>query len=279
MDSLFNFTDHRFYLKAFVKDQGTGAKQKLSLGTGISPSLLSQVLTGERNLSAKQAFRFAQYLKFNKSEKEYWLLLNDFGRENPGEFKSYLQARILDMQSVFGANERLRVGLSSTTWSQEFVAVFYSSWHFVVAYCALATKPTWTAQSMAERLLISESRSQQVMDFFLENQIIESTSKSGHYKLTESGFVQIAGIDARTHRAAVSHNNKNMRNKAMEVMEAQQFLKEKDAFNISFVVSLAESDYQEFKKELKKLIDKLHVKIASEKFEKIVCFNADLFKI
>lgn len=61
---------------------------------GISPSLFSQILKGDRSLSKDDAFELATYLDFNSTERQYWLLLFDYDLATTAALKSFYQERL-----------------------------------------------------------------------------------------------------------------------------------------------------------------------------------------
>ncbi|HWU43858.1 MAG TPA: TIGR02147 family protein [Bdellovibrio sp.] len=277
MEKVFNYKSYRNYLKDYIAIQGQGIKKAISLAINVSPSLLSQVLAGDRDLTPEQCFRFSNYMDFNSSEKAYWLLLLDYEKASSDELKKFIEGRLEEAQIDFNNNYRIRHGLTRAPWSDEFVAVFYSSWHFVVIYCIFAIQKGWSAEELSQRLHIPLSRTEHVLDFFLSYEVIQKMN-DGKYQLRKSDFVQL-GTDTLSHKSAVLHNNKNFRHKAIDVLEETQFIKNRDSFFSSICVAISEKDYHGFREDLKEVIDKLHKRIAAENFEQVVCLNIDYFRV
>lgn len=278
MESIFQYTDYRIYINAYLGTLRPGSKKSVSEAMRISPSLFSQILKGDRDLSADQAFRFATLLQFNSFEKTYWLTLVEANRASSPELRQFLNERLESMRLDSNVSLRKRLGLERTSWSQEFVAVFYSSWHFPVVYCLLAVAGSWTVKSVSERLLIREERILQIMEFFEKNGVIERTEAEG-YRLKKTDYVFIDGRDQDTHRAAVVHNQKNFRELAIMAIEDEQFREQKQGKFMSHIALLAEQDYQEICAEIQGLIESFNAKVAAARFEKIVCLNIDCFKV
>jgi uncharacterized protein (TIGR02147 family) len=275
---IFSYKDYRSYLQDFVKARTEFSQKDIAAAMSISPSLLSQVLTGDRELNSDQAYRFASWSSLNFAETSYFLLMLDHHRAATAELKRFFEERLVRAAEEYRNNERVRLDLKKTGWTQDFMTLFYSSWHSVAVYCLLGLKKTWSLGELSERLLLEEFRIQQIMAFFLRYDIVEKTDEST-YTLKQTNYSIVAGIEEDFYRSVAIHNCKNLRAKAMDTFEKHQFIKDFDSTFLTITALISETDFQEFRSKLKDLVADFHQKIAKEKFEQVACLNIDFFKI
>lgn len=204
------------------------------------------------------------------------MLLVEYDKASAPGLKAFLQEQLVEMRYDAEENFRKRQGLNRTTWSQEFIAVFYSSWHFPALYCALALDGPWTLMTLSHRLGIDEERVNQVMIFFQRHNIVECRADSS-FNLTRTGFVAVDGRDKDSHKAAVLHNCKNFRQKAMSVMEGRQLADDKGGIFHTNVALVSKKDLEALKKESRALLDSFNRRVSSGQFEEIVVLNVDCF--
>ncbi len=228
-------------------------------------------------MSPEQAYRFSIFMKFNSLEKTYWLLLLDYDKATSAELKKFIEECLDEAKSDYDNDYRIRHDITRTPWSDDFVAIFFSSWHFGAIYCIFATQKNWSAEEVSQRLNIPLSRTRHVLDCFVDHQIV--TRNTDHrYQLSNTKFVQFSP-GSLSHKAAVLHNHKSFRNKAMSVAEDSQLEEIKDPFFATTCLAISTEDYLQFKEDIKSLIDGLYKRASGQTFEQIVCLNIDYFKL
>lgn len=278
MKTVYEYQNHRVLLEDYIASESKVTRKQVAAAAGISSSLFSQILHGDRNLSSEQAYRIAGFMGLNDTETSYWLTLVTHNNTSAAGLKSFLSTRLNEMRQDAFESSRIRLGLKRTTWSQDFVAVFYSSWHFPAIYCVLALKGKWTANALALRLGIVEERVKSVLEFFTQHKIVERKA-DGAYVLQHLGYVYIDGKDAEPYQAAVLHNCKNFRQKAMAKLEDMQLEKNRDGEFQTITALMSESDIQGLRADIKRLLQKVNKRIAASNLEKVVCLNIDCFTI
>lgn len=276
--NVFLYNDYRKYLQDYVDTQSAGIKKHVAASVGVSASLLSQILAGDRDLSKDQAYSFASFMQFNPLETNYWLTLLDHHKAESPKLKQFYANLLKGYEHEFQYNNRTRSGLEKTNWTPEYIAVFYSSWHFPAIYCALAIPEKWTCEKFAKRFNLPLQRVQYIMNFFVEHNIV-SVAENSDYVLNKAGYVYVSAPDAASHEAAVIHNTKNFRQKALAVFEENQFVKNREPIFRSLMALLSQEDYKDLEKEIFNLVEKFHQKVAAKNYEEIVCLNIDFFKI
>jgi uncharacterized protein (TIGR02147 family) len=83
---IFNYQDYRQYLKSVLQNRQLKNKRyslrAFAKSLNISPGALSKVLNSINNLSEQKALQFAQQLKFNEYETDYFLRLVTMNKLN-----------------------------------------------------------------------------------------------------------------------------------------------------------------------------------------------------
>src|ERR1035437_7107143 len=129
--TIFTYSDYRSFFKAYLASlpkKGRGELSKVAQAIGVHSTLLSLILSGERDFSLDQVFDLAQYLELTDLEREYLFLLVQKERAGNARFKSFLKEKVkaaqteaLKIENRFEHEKRL---------SDEARAIFYSSWIF-----------------------------------------------------------------------------------------------------------------------------------------------------
>jgi len=275
---VFQYKNYRQLLKDYIQSQGAGAKKQLSAAMDISASMLSQILNEGREISPEHAFKISQLMKFNPLETKHWLNLVDYCRASPGELKEFYLELLNASERDFLENERIRLGLQKTGWTDEFIAIFYSSWHFVAVYCVLGIPQKWNEQSLAKRLNIPLSSSRKSIDVLKEYGLAEE-SASGQVRLKKTGFSYVSSPDSPAHWAASAHHTKNLRAKALAVYGEERDVKVKRSLFRTMSALMSKDDFKKIESEILKLCELFQKGVSQEKFEEVVCLNIDYFKL
>ncbi len=125
MTSIFEYNDYRRYLKDYYDHQHQQHKyfsyRYISINTGIDASYFVKVLNSKAHLSDKVLPKVIEFLKLNKREKDYFLILVQFNKSKHQEqIKGYLE-------KLISFREPIAKVLVSETHE------FFSKWY----YCAV----------------------------------------------------------------------------------------------------------------------------------------------
>lgn len=143
---------HRDY-KSFLKESLVSKKQKngafslraLARMTKIQPSLLSNILNGDRELTEEGALKVAQGLGLDSAETEYFILLVQYSRAKSPELKETIRNRIQAKNPVLDKEHDLSL--------DHFRII--SDWHHMAILRALEIPGAEnTSKRLAEKLRI-----------------------------------------------------------------------------------------------------------------------------
>lgn len=129
MKNIFDFTDYRLFLKAYLKQmpkEGYGQARKLAAHIQVHTSLISQILNGLKELSADQAVGTAEFLGLSEVETDYFLAMTQLGRAGTELLKKTARRQMAEIKKRGTTlSERTKY---ERILSDEQRAIFYSSW-------------------------------------------------------------------------------------------------------------------------------------------------------
>src|SRR3990167_1956030 len=110
--SIFEYLDYRAFLRNYIDHlpkKGRGEINKMALFRSVHPSLLSQILSDQKNMSLEQAQLMAEYLGFTFQETEYFLCSVQFQRAGTTKLRVYFKEKLNVLQkSSLELSERVR---------------------------------------------------------------------------------------------------------------------------------------------------------------------------
>lgn len=265
MISVFEYQDYREFLRVWIDSQpGRGASSRLAEAMNISPSMVSMVMKGEKNLTAEQAADLVEFLALNELEGDYFFVLLEIGKAGSHKLTQRLQKKkesiLLQAQKI---SSRVKKDLEL---SEEQKSIYYSSWLYTGIRNLSACSQTQDVHRMAKHLHLPSEVLQPIVEFLVEN---------GLCKL-EKG--QLTYGPKNTHLGSespyVSQQHRNWRNKAFERME---YRREQDLF-YTCPMSLSVEAYKEVRKLLPTVIQQVLKIVEPSASEKVACFNIDFFE-
>ena len=165
MVSIYDFTDYREFLNAWIGTQkGKGWQGKLAAVAGVSSSLISFILKGEKHLSLEQAAEISDFMGLSEKEVEYFYLLVEYGRAGSIKLQNQLSKRIEKQRKKMSNRIATAANLSD-----EVKAIYYSSWAYAGIRNLTATPGHHDVHSIASRLGISASVAGELLDFLLQH--------------------------------------------------------------------------------------------------------------
>lgn len=264
MISIYDFTDYRAYLNAWIESQKSsnkGLQGKLASAAGVSSSLISFILKGEKHLSLEQAAEIAEFVGLTEKEVEYFYLLVEYGRAGSVKLQKQLKRRIEEQSKMLANRVPQNVDLSD-----EIKAIYYSSWMYSGVRNLTALPGNHDIQSIAKRLALSPITIGAVLDFLLQN---------GLCKLVDG---KLTYGPKRTHVGAdspfVVKHHQNWRLRGLQIMEER---KESNMFFTS-PMSLSKEAAKEVHHLLPKVVEQVMGIAGPSDSEAVYCFNLDWFE-
>ncbi|MBO9666053.1 MAG: TIGR02147 family protein [Bdellovibrio sp.] len=241
-----------------------GLKGKLANAAGVSSTLISLILKGDKQLSLEQASDIADFIGLNDKENEYFFLLVDYGKAGTIPLREKLLKRIKEQQQLSkNTSRRIKKDRELT---EEEKAVYYSSWIYTGVRNLSATGEFNDVQSISQRLNISPSMAAKALNFLLEHGLCKQENGKILYGPTyihvdpDSPFVI-----------------KHLQNWHLRGFQYMDQYNESNLF-YSCPMSLSKEAAAQIRMLLPKFIEEVLKIMRPAASEEVYCFNLDWFK-
>lgn len=266
MDSIYSFTDYREFSRAWIEGQGTnrGLRGRLAEAMGVSSTMLSLVMKGDKNLSMEQAAEAAEFFGLNERETDYFFLLVEYGKAGTHKLQVKLQRQIREAQSsAKKITNRVDKNIEIT---DEVKAIFYSSWIYSAIRILSAVEGFNDAPSIAKKLNLPLPIVVNAVDFLLEHNLCKKTQGRISYGA------------ARTHVPSdspfVAKHHQNWRLRGFQLMDQVN----EDHLFYTKNMALSAAAAEEVRRLLPSFIEAIDRISGPSDSEKVYCFNLDWFE-
>lgn len=266
--SIFDENDYKEILRRIVnvqKKTNRGIYRKISEYIGVSPSLVSQIISGPNNFTEEQLVLVCEYLGLPNLESRYLLTLLQIDRAGSVKLQDYYK---LNLEGIRNQARDISKQISVTKTLTEFEkSKFYSSWTYSAAHLMSTLNKSPQFNDICQRLSLSQSEAQRIINFLLEiGMIIED---QGVYKPGTTD------IHLEKDSPFVSNVHKNWRIKALQVVDRLH----ENELMYSCNFSVDQTAFMEIRSELSKTILQFLKMARTAKANDIAQFNLDLFWI
>lgn len=265
--SVFEASDYKEFLKNWLLARpkgGRGESRKIAAQLGVSTTLVSQVLNGDKHFTMEAASDLCDYLALSERETDHFLLLVDYARAGSHGLRLRLKRRIDQSRK---AAQKLSVRLEKDRdLSDSEIAVYYSHWTYTGVRNLIATAPEIETEQIAKRLNMPLHTIVKVMSFLIESGIL--VQNQGRY---ESGA-------KRTHLGADSPLVvKHHQNWRLQGFNRMNFAKESDLFYTA-PMSLSNELAERVRADLPAFIENIVKLVGPSPSEVVRCLNIDWFE-
>ncbi len=266
---IFDFTDYKQFLKAWLRRRpkaGRGELLRFAEHLSAHPTLISQVLNGDKNFSQEHALQLADYLSLEERATEYFLLLVNSARAGSKRLKTFYDAKVEEMRAK-DQEVASRLTRPSKGLTREQKGLFYSDWLYSAVRLLTSIPGNQTASAIARRLDADEKDVLEVLAFLSSCGLC--AEKNGRYEL----------VVERTHIAPdsrlVNRHHTNWRLRSIQKMEKRD---SKDLF-FTAPLTISDQDYAKVRALLLELIEKLGKIVAPSPAQTLSCIGLDWFRI
>jgi uncharacterized protein (TIGR02147 family) len=267
--TLLNELDYKKFLNEFIKSQpksGHGYKLKIAEALRVHPTLVTQILKGQKSFTMEQAFTLSQFLKFNDIEKDYFLTLIEYDRAGTDQLKKFIEAKLLKLRQE-GEKVKNRVAMYSSM-SEADQAIFYSHWYYSAIRLSCDIGKEASIKSLSKQLNLPVELVEQVLTFLASRGLVVHQDNKIFTSGPQNTFLP-------SESPLISRHHMNWRIKAIEKHPRLQ----NDELAFSAPVTIAEKDLNEVKKMCLDLIQSISKKVSTSPSETLACINIDWFKI
>jgi uncharacterized protein (TIGR02147 family) len=264
--SVYNFDSYKGFLQAWMADRpkkGRGEARKIAGVLGLSSTMISQILNGDKHLTAEAASGLCDYLGLAEKDADHFCLLVDHARAGTHGLKTRLKRKIKKAQTdAQKLKERMTEDFSLTDAE---AAVYYSHWAYTGASHLIPCEPTISTEQLAERLQLPLHMMTKVINFLLQSGLV--VSRDGRL---ETGFKHIhLGADS----PLVVKHHLNWRLRAFDRMP---YSRDADLF-LTAPMTLSREVADQVRSELPSFIEKIVKWVGPSESEVVRCLNIDWF--
>lgn len=267
MLSIFDFTNYREYLSKWIASRGSrayGLKGRLAQALGVSSSLISQILKGEKALTPDQTSDLCDFLNLTELEADYLHLLVEHNRAGNSRYRQKLERKIQALQT-----QSRKLGKRvprDRELNDEQKAIYYSNWLYTGIRNLTAVPGCDQVDSIAERLKMDPSVIQRTLRFLIDHGLCRE----------ENGRVTYgpAGIHVDKESPYVTKHHQNWRLRGIHQMEMRR---ENDIF-FTAPMSLSHAAAEEVRKLLPSLVQTIMKITSPSPSETVACLNFDWFE-
>lgn len=268
MIKAFEFDNYRKFMKKRLSEmpnRGYGQLSQLARHLNVHPTLVSQIMKGQKSLTTDQAALSAEFFGLSELETEYFVTLVQVERAGPPAAKS-LALKLL--RRLKEQSQQLSKRLSSEgRLSDEQRAVFYSDWTYSAVRQSVALPEIQTVEEIAAHLGLPLRKVQLVMDFLLKTGLCKS--ERGSLKVgPASTYVEAGSPWARVHHG-------NWRQRALSVMDRGAA----ENLHFSSPLTISRADAERVREKLVQFIEEINQIVDPSPSEELYCLNFDWFAI
>lgn len=266
--TLTKHSNYRDVLRGLIQTKprnGRGEIANISNFLGVTPTLVSQILSGSRELSLEQAIQIAQYFELTEMERDLFITQVLKERSGTQALEKYWSQKLFKLKEE---SETVKVKFKAQKeLSDEVKSIFYSSYLYsgVRIFCSL--KGGKTLEDICKKFDIPRDRALNIINLLTKNNLL--VEAKGVYTLG------LQNVHVSKESPYVSMHHRNWRAKAAEYIEDAN----KNDLFFTCPCSLDEEAYSKLKETILNLIEETGKRVRESDPKKFVCLNIDLFQI
>lgn len=265
--SIYDFADYKAFVRTWIESQpkrGRGLLRRMAEHLKMSPTMLSHVFQGDKNLSIESVHDAAEFMALGDDEYDYLLLLVLFERAGSFASKQRFKKKI---EAERKKADQIAKRMKADTELQETAkTVFYSSWIYSGIRNMTACPNFRSVDTIAEHLKLNRASVQRVIDFLVQNNLC----------IIKNGEIDIG--PQQTHIGAdsplVSKHHQNWR------LHGMTKLVETNERNLFFTspMSLSRETAEAIRPRILSFIEDVRKQIRPSPSEIVRCLNIDWFE-
>lgn len=267
--TIFEYDDYKKWIKEHInamEKSGRGQFTKIANHLNVSPTIITQIFAGPRELSPEHAVLLAEYFMLSKIEKKYLILLVNFARAGSEKYRLELKEDIKEIR-ILAQNISRRV-TTNAELTEETMSILYSNWYYIAIWSLVAIEGYHVPEKISKRLNISRIKTREALDFLIKHSIVIIDSEN---KLKMGPTL----IHLPSSSPQAARNNQNWRLKAFNKYEEPG---NSDLFYTG-VMTLSESDVITIRETILQFISKTVNTVKDSPSECLYCFCTDWFEV
>lgn len=267
MLSIFSFDNYVEYTSQYVQSlpkAGWGFATKMAEACGIQQALFSQILSNEKDFTPEQALKFAQYIKLNEIEQEYYIELVLAKRASTTELKDFHLQRIGRLKKE-GQQIKNHIKDQKNMAPEEKME-FYSNYLYSAVRIFSSIGDGKTSEEIQKHFNVPPLFLKSILEFLLKFDLCYR--HGDRYRLGEQKTWAEKGTPYYFKHAT------NWRLQGIQKLE----LNRKDDLFISSPMSLSHEDCKVLHNQIVEFVKDFSNRVKNSEAEESVCLNIDYFK-
>lgn len=266
--NLFEQDDYKKALR-WIMDQRRknqrGLSRKLAEHLGVHATMVSQVMTGDKDFTEEQMILVCEFLGLTKLDSQYLLVLLQYERAGSHKLKDYfLELRQQLRHQALQVSNRVAKDRQLTEVEK---AIFYSSWQYAAIHLLTTLNRKLTFDEICKRLNLPPAKTREVLDFLTHI----------HMVIEKDGIYSSGPVATHLEKASpflIKHHC----NWRLKAIQASETLSDQELM-YSANVSLSKKDFELLREELMQVIQRFIEIVKPSPAEDIAQFNLDFFWI
>ena len=267
--SITNFKDIKGFLRHYISQlpkKGRGEISRMASFLGVSTTLVSQILKGQKTFTSEQGLTLIPYLGLQGVHADYLTFMIQFERAGTHELKKYWREKldVLKEQSLKIAN-RVK---SDRFFTDQEKSIFYSQtlYSSIRLFTSVGDRGK-SLDEICERFELSRLKASEALKFLVETGLC--LEKEGRYYLGSQ----------KTHLEKGSpHLFRHQGNWRIKAIAQSESLTDEELMYTA-TISLSKKDFELLREEMVQFIKKFLDTIHASPAEEIACLNLDFFWI
>lgn len=266
---IYKYIDYALYLKDYIANRprnGRGEISKMAAEIGVHTTLMSLILSGQRDLSAEQCFDLSRYLNLTDSEQEFFSTMVQYRRAGSSRLKSHLRAKLQSQRDAAIKAERHFEHEKKLT--EHHQTQFYSSWIYsaIRLFCTTEERGK-SLDQIVEKFSLTRQKAIKHLEFLLQAGLI--VTEEDRYKMGVSRtFLERGSV-------SLSKHHTNWRLRAIQKIDD---LSDQEMMFTS-PISVSREDFENIRSEISTLIKNVSARVKDSPAEEVACLNIDLFYV
>jgi uncharacterized protein (TIGR02147 family) len=264
--SVFKYKHYKSYFLDVIKAKGSsgrGEYRRIAEYLGVHPTLISQILSGEKDFSPEQVLNLAKHYGLGKAEGRYLVILVEIERSGSKDLRDqFIEMRDEMQKQSLQLSKRLT---TEKTLSDYEKSVFYSSWVYSAVHLMTTLEKPIDFEFICQRLRISSERAREVLDFLKRNGLVSE----------ENGKLLSGPTSTHLPKGSpflIKHHT-NWRVRALE--KSENLGDEELMYSVN--VSLSKKDFQKLREEMVVFIREFLKTVHESPAEDLAQLNLDFF--
>lgn len=266
--TIFDTKDYKKWVNFWVSKRpqgGRGQFTRIAEALNTSPTIVTQVFKGDRDLTADQAVLLADFMGLSKSERQFFILLINYSRAASHRYKKILEEEIEELR--LRSNEIKTRVQQTHELTSEAKAILYSNWYYLAIWSLTAISKFNTVDTISEKLNLSRRKIIDALEFLKKYSLV----------IEKNGNLQVGPtlIHLESESPQIARHHQNWRLQAFRKYEVSSA---NDAFYTA-PVTLSKVDALVVRQKVLQFISDTVSIIKDSPSEELYCLCIDWFEI